>query len=106
MSLINGTIKLLKELRTICRANAGYSCEPKNLKRNKVYYDTVYLRNIKVGVSSWSHPQFIEGLTCQCKNCNMLQERGHCQVTGEVHNTESWCSTCDPKMFFKPKGKE
>jgi hypothetical protein len=106
MSFMDGMKELLYDLKTICRANVGYSEAPKNLKRNKVYYDTVYLRNIKVGVSSWSHPQFIEGLTCQCKNCEMHQERGHCMVTSEKHTPESWCSTADPKMFFKPKRKE
>jgi hypothetical protein len=106
MFSIDGMLELLDGLKKACRVYKGYSAPPKRLNKNKEYFDTIYLINIKVGLGSWEFPQFIEGLTCQCKNCEMHQKRGHCQVTGEVHNTESWCSTCDPKMFFKPKGKE
>jgi len=67
-------------------------------------WDEKFQTNIEVGRGSYDMPEFIDGVTVQCKNCTWYGVSGHCGVMpSEVMSEESWCATDCPKQFFKPK---
>jgi len=69
-------------------------------------YDKEFGIHIEPGQGTFDIPEFIEGVTVQCKNCYWWGESKHCGVMhSERFSAESWCSTVCPKQFFKPKTK-
>lgn len=70
-------------------------------------YNKRYRIKITIGRGTKAAPEFIEGVTVQCKNCQRFSESGHCEVMhSQKMSGESWCATSDPKFFFKPKKEE
>jgi len=70
-------------------------------------YDRKFRCNITIGRGTKAMPEFIEGVTVQCKNCKRWKKSEHCSVMlSEKMNSESWCATVSPKQFFKPFKKE
>lgn len=68
-------------------------------------YDEYLNCEITIGRGTFDNPEFINGVTVQCKNCNHWGESKHCGVMpSERFDGESWCSTSYPKQFFSPKG--
>lgn len=67
-------------------------------------FDKKFGINITIGKGTKSAPEFIEGITVQCKNCDWWGESHHCGVMpSERMSAESWCRTACPKQFFKPR---
>lgn len=69
-------------------------------------FDKKFNIEIKVGKGSMDYPEYINGVTVQCKNCLWWGKSGHCGVMpSERFEGESWCMTKAPKQFFMPKPK-
>lgn len=63
-----------------------------------------YKANIRIGRGTKDFPEFIDGVTVQCKNCIWWSQSKHCGVQhSERLDGESWCSTTCPKQFFKKR---
>jgi len=68
-------------------------------------FDKEFNITIEIGEGTKDMPEFIEGLTVQCKNCHWYSESQHCGVMhSQKMDPDSWCATTCPKQFFKPKG--
>ena len=68
-------------------------------------HDKVYNREISIGRGTFIYPEYIEGVTVQCKNCSWHGSSNHCGVMPSERLTpESWCATSSPKQFFTLKG--
>jgi len=66
-------------------------------------WDKKYKIHITVGRGTKEMPEYIEGMTIQCKNCGWWGDSQHCGVMpSERMGAESWCATVSPKQFFKP----
>jgi len=76
----------------------------KKQKWGNKMYDRIFKCDITIGRGTKAMPEFIKGLTVQCKNCEWFSPSQHCGVMhSQRMNHESWCATASPKQFFKPK---